>query len=122
MNKMPKSKFKIDEITLVLIVALLAMIISLNNRVDDSISNQPPEMEAEKIVNIILDEQTVSFASNGVINEDKLNAIRNMDYHDFKNHLGAKNDFCIYIEDENGNIILAKGSNKLSGDGIYCEE
>mgnify|MGYP001611350559 CR=1 FL=1 len=114
---MPKSNFKIDEITLVLIVAIIAMIVSINNEV-----NKPSEMEAEKITEIILDTPGMSFARCGVIDENKLEEIKNINYDDFKKSLDAKNDFCIYIEDGNGSIILAKGSSKLNRDGLYCRE
>ena len=113
---MPKSNFKIDEITFVLIVAFIAMIVGIYNK------TSKPEMEAGKITEVILDNHAISFASNGVIDENKLSQIRNMDYKEFKSYLNAKNDFCIYIEDGNGNIILAKGSSKLGNEGMHCRE
>ena len=109
-------KFKIDEITLVLIVALIAMAVSVQKGISG------PEMEAEKITAMILDNHKISFANNGVIDDAKLEKIESMDYYEFKKSLNAKSDFCVYIEDENGNVLLAKGSSKLSGNGIRCEE
>ena len=114
---MKTHKFKIDEITLILLVALLSIIISINKGVDVS-----PEIEIEKITAMILDDHELSFARNGVIDENKLIEIQNMDYYELKKSLKAKNDFCIYIEDEDGNIILSKGSSRINGDGIYCVE
>lgn len=111
-----KPKFKIDEIMLVLIVALIAMVVSIYNK------TSKPEMDAGKIAEIILDEHAISFVDNGVIDENKLKQIENIEYNQFKKYLNAKNDFCIYIEDGNGNILLAKGSSKLSRDGLYCRE
>lgn len=113
---MPKSKFKIDEILLVLIVVIIAMLAGIYNKI------KPAEMEAEKITEMILDGHSISFANNGIIDEGKLKEIQNMEYRDFKKSLNAKNDFCIYLEDENGNIILAKGSSKLNDNGLYCSE
>ena len=43
-----------------------------------------------------------------------------MDYKEFKAFIKAKNDFCIYIEDENGRIITAKGADKFNEDGMAC--
>ena len=114
---MPKSNFKIDEITLVLIVAFVAMIVVVYDKI-----NEPTKIEAEKITEMILDEHRISFASNSIVNESKLKEIQDMSYNDFRKSLNAKNDFCVYIEDENGKIILAKGSSKLSRDGLYCKE
>ena len=117
---MPKSKFKIDEITLVLIVVFIALIIGVYNKIP--YENQTRIMEAEKITEIILDNHKISFASNGVIDESKLREIRSMSYESFKKSLSIDNDFCILLEDANGNIILSKGSSKLNKDGIYCRE
>ncbi len=114
---MKKLNFKIDEIALILIVALLAMFISIHNKGNDSV-----EMKAEKITGLLLDNHGVSFANNGIIDGTKLAEIKNMDYYEFKDSINVKNDFCIYIEDENGNIILAKGSPKLAEYGIPCRE
>ena len=116
MPKVTKSNFKINEIMLVFIVAVISMIIVIYDKIDTN------EMEAEKITKMILNEHDISFANSGVIDENKLKEIQNMDYEDFKNSLNAKNDFCVYVEDENGNIILSKGSEKLISDGIPCME
>ena len=114
---MPKFNFKIDEILLVFIVAIISIVVVVFDKL-----NEPAEMEAEKITEMILNEHDISFANNGIVDENKLKEIQNMDYKDFKNSLKAKNDFCVYIEDENGNLLLAKGSSKLNGDGLNCEE
>jgi len=113
---MPKLNFKIDEIMLVLIAAVIAMIAVIYDKTGAN------ETEAEKITEMILDDHTISFANDGIVDENKLIEIQNMAYDDFKKSLKAKNDFCIYIEDENGNVILAKGSRKLDGDGLHCVE
>lgn len=111
---MPKSKFKIDELNLLIIVAVLAVIAAIYTGLNK------PAMEAEKITEMILDDHKASFANKGIVDEIKLGKIRDMDYEEFKKSLDAKNDFCVYIEDENGNVILAKGSGKLNSDGLNC--
>ncbi len=113
---MPKSKQKIDEITIVLIVALGILVISLS-----STDNKPDGIEAEKITAMILDDHAISFASGGIVDESKLQSVQNMPYADFKDTLNAKKDFCIYIEDGDGNVILVKGSSKLTRDGLHCK-
>lgn len=114
---MKKPNFKIDEIMIVLIVALLAVAVSLyeNNK-------KIAPLEAEKITGLILDDHDLSFAGGGVIDSDKLQQVQNMDYKQLKDQLNAKQDFCMYIEDEKGNIILAKGSPKLGQEGIVCSK
>ena len=114
---MPKPNFKIDEITLVLIVAVLAMLVSVYDRL-----NHTAQIEAEKITGIITDEHSISFASNGIVNEDKLQEFKKMDYVSLKNTLNVNNDFCINVVDGHGDLILSKGSSKFNGDGIVCRE
>ena len=115
--KKRKPRFKIDEMVLVFIVVFVSLFVGIYDKV-----TQSPTLVAEKITELILDEHYLSFANNGVIDENKLNEIKNMGYNDFKKSIKVKKDFCIYIEDENGNIILAKGSSKFNSDGIYCRE
>ena len=113
---MQKSKSRTDHITILAVIGVLAVIASIYTELNK------PEMEAEMITNMILDDHKASFASNGIVDETKLEKIKNMAYQDFKKSLNARNDFCVYIEDEKGNIILAKGSGRLNGDGLHCTE
>ena len=100
---------------LVFIVAVIAIIAVIYNKIGT-------DMDAEKITDMILDNHGASFANNGVIDENKLKEIQKMDYDELKDSINAKNDFCVYIEDENGGILLSKGSQKLNGDGTPCRE
>lgn len=114
---MKKPNFKIDEVAIVLIVALLAIAVSFYEQ-----NKKIGPIEAEKISGLFLDGHDISFASGGVINQNKLNQVQNMDYKELKNYLDAKQDFCMYLEDESGNIILAKGSPQLSNDDAACSK
>ena len=67
-----------------------------------------------------MDDHDLSFASGGVVNSDKLALIQKMDYDHLKDYLNVNSDFCLYLEDEKGEIILAKGSSKLNQDGLSC--
>ena len=109
------SKFKIDEITLVLIVAVIIIVISISQK-----SNQAAS-DAKNIMKVVLDDNSVALPNSFVIGQKELEKIQGMDYEQLKKYLNMKNDFCLYVEDENGNIIFAKGSSKLSRDGIYCK-
>ena len=42
-----------------------------------------------------------------------------MDYDSLKKSFKASRDFCIYIEDEKGNILLSKSAPSLNKDG-FC--
>lgn len=114
---MPKRRFKLDEIMLVLLVALIILAISIYSK-----ENKNRDIGAEEITLLLSGNNDASFINNGFINEDKLKEVQNMNYNEFKDSLNAKGDFCVYIEDEEGQIVLAKGSRKLNGNGIYCRE
>ena len=113
---MGKTNFKIDEVTIVLIVAVFVMIMGVYHD-----KNKNPEIDAEKITGLLMDDHEVSFASGGVVNPNKLAEIQKMDYAHLKGYLKVNKDFCLYLEDETGNVILAKGSSKLGRDGISCK-
>ena len=122
MKKNSKSKpknFNVDSVSLILLIVLLAVIIGLLTKPSET---KIGSLEAEKITEMIFDDHILSFATGGVIDEEKLEAIKRIDYNEFKKSLNIKNDFCIYLEDENGDIILSKGSSKLSEDGLDCRE
>lgn len=40
------------------------------------------------------------------INESRILELKNLSYDDLKRNLRIEGDFCIYVEDENGNVVL----------------
>lgn len=56
----------------------------------------------------------------GVLNKneidvDKLNELKNISYSELKQRLRTEGEFCIYMEDEQGNIVLINDSYKAIG-------
>lgn len=119
---MKKPNYKIDEVVWVFIVVVIVMLISVYEQ------NKPKTMEAEKITGLLLDDHALSIAYNGIVDKNKLQEIQSMDYEEFKKMLRIEGDVCIYIEDENGNIILindsyrAIGSPDINITGIPCSQ
>ena len=111
---MKKLNFKIDEINLVLIVAVVAIIFGVYQD-----RHNHPAFDAEKITGLLMDDHEISFAGGGVVNSNKLAEIQKMEYSQLKSYLKINNDFCMYLQDINGTIIISKGSKKLS-DGVAC--
>ena len=103
MKKIKKPNFKIDEVVLVLIVVAVAVGVSFYDR-----QNKPGSIGPENITDILMDGHSVSFVSGGVVDESRLTEVRKMSYEELKSYLNLKKDFCIYLEDGNGNIILSK--------------
>lgn len=117
-DKQPAKRlgFKIDEIFLIVIVAIVAVGVASYEK-----SKGVPPIEAEKITAMLLNEHGFSILNKGVVDEKKLNELKTMDYGQLKQELNVKKDFCIYMEDDAGRIILAKSSEKLFKDGSACK-
>ena len=106
-KKLSVKKYREFYIPLAFILAALIVALLIK-------SNKPERSDAEKI--------TETFLSNGkVIDGQKLQKIQKMDYSEIKKSINAKDDFCMYLEDDKGNVILAKGSSSLAEDGINCK-
>lgn len=110
-----KKKKKFNKKIYLVSIILIALILILFRKTPN-----PSTQAAEKIAEIVLDDHPFSIATNGVVNESKLKEFRNMDYEELKKSMNAKGDFCIYIEDIDGNLILEKGSSELQGKGAFC--
>ena len=49
------------------------------------------------------------------INISKLNQLKNLSYTDLKSQMGIGGDFCIYLEDDKGNVVIMNNSYKGIG-------
>jgi|TARA_B100001971_G_scaffold126941_1_gene116931 hypothetical protein len=59
--------------------------------------------EAETVINILTNEKTeASLLTQNSLTEEK---VENLDYDEIKNIIGVENDFCIFFEDINGNLV-----------------
>ena len=62
------------------------------------------------------------------INITKINELKNLSYEELKQRLRVEGDFCIYVEDENGNIVLLNnsykgiGSSSINISGTPCSQ
>ncbi len=59
-----------------------------------------------------------AFIDGNQIDTEKLVAFSRQDYKELQNSLGLINDFCIYLEDENGNIIPIDGMAGIGSDKV----
>ena len=57
----------------------------------------------------------LSIVANNQFNDSKAGELKNLAYNDLKKRLRIEGDFCIYLEDENGNVILINNSYKGIG-------
>ena len=77
------------------------------------------QQDAESIANELLSESSsLNIIQNGtIINEAKLQLHLNEDYPALKSSVRVEGDFCIYLEDQDGNIIYISQSPPVSGVG-----
>ena len=83
--------------------------------------------DAEFIAREILSEASpINVVENGVINETKLEQLVG-NYSKLKSRVRVLNDFCIYLEDQRGNVVYLKsggagvGSPKINISGVPCK-
>lgn len=112
--KKEKKKVKFNIVWLMLLAAFAFVLIVVYNK-NYKTSN---EHTAEEITSKILQNPSLSFVENGLINEEKLNRVKSMSYEEIKTSLKTQSDFCIYIEDEQGNIILSLGAPAWKENGV----
>ena len=72
--------------------------------------------EASNIIRTISSSNSLfQVLSNNQVNESRLGELKNMTYAELKRKLKVENDFCIYFEDEKGNLIPINNSYKGIG-------
>ena len=111
---MQKQKYWKDEVFLVLVVAVIAFLASIYEK-------EPEKINPEDITGIILKNNGIQLGDN-ILETKELDELQGMSYKNLKGYLKVSRDFCIYIEDEKGNVLLGKGSYKLNGGGLLCQE
>lgn len=57
----------------------------------------------------------LNIIENNALNITKMNQLKNISYEELKQMLRVQGDFCIYIEDEQGHIVLVNNSYKGIG-------
>lgn len=85
------------------------------------------EEDAEKLIGDIYSENpNVDLLDGNKINSTKAEDLLGMNYSDIKSQLNIRNDFCLYFEDENGNIIFINythsgiGSSSINVSNVSC--
>ena len=130
-----KVKAQIISIDVVLAIALfigiLIFFVYLGSDIFVPEKSSNPNEEAEDIMDKVLDRNGSRLVENSVVNESVLNDLRNEDYVNLKSELKVVSDFCIYFEDEEGNLMNLNnasqsgvrhgiGSEKINLSGVPC--
>lgn len=74
------------------------------------------KQEASTVIKQIASEDaTLKIVDNNEINISKINELKNMSYDELKRILRVEGDFCLYLEDDKGYVILINDSYKGVG-------
>lgn len=105
------------DILLAVIIFITVVLIVMSIISKDGVSQEKLEKEASYLAWCCQDEgKPFSFVVDGrVIDPNKLLAAREREYDILKQEVGAAYDFCIRIEDENGNIIYVNNTPLMIG-------
>lgn len=122
--------FSTDAIVAVaMFVIAVIMLYYLSGPATTSKQAEKLQSEAGKLPATLSSQQNLSsvFIQGSRIDEQKLREAINLSYDNLKSLLGVESDFCIYLEDENGNIVpmegkVGIGSPLASFSGKGCNE
>lgn len=103
----------IGVIIFMLVVAIFYALLSSSDE-EESIDGLRNDADAVIAISEGTDARSLGLIDqNGVIDNAKLDELCDLPYDEVKNRLGIESDFCIFIEDEDGNIIPCGTSNKI---------
>lgn len=81
------------------------------------------DKEGEFIVKTLeSDDPDIGIMEQNQIDNWQLEELVSMDYEDLKAKLGIRSDFCIFLEDENGNVVPIETSDGRYVNGIGSDE
>jgi len=93
----------------VFIVAFLSVYGLLN--ADKNTQTSELKEEASIVIKQVSSEDTnLRIIDGNQINESKLNELKNVNYDELKRKLRVAGDFCIYFEDDEGNLVIIGNS------------
>lgn len=131
MQKMKKGQtFSTDAIVaVVMFVIAVIMLYYLSGPATTNKQSEKLQSEAEKLPATLSSQQNLTsvFIQGSKIDEQKLRESINLSYDNLKSLLGVESDFCIYLEDENGNLVPMEekagiGSPLVNFSGKGCNE
>lgn len=99
---------------IIFIGAFFVIYTLLNANPNATLSNLKKDA-ANLIKQIAEEEAPIRVIDNNEVNESRLHELKNLSYDELKRMLRTEGDFCLYFEDEKGNIVLINNSYKGIG-------
>ena len=91
--------------------------------------NEKLRSESERLPTVLTSQQNISgvFIKGTKVDDQKLGEALNLSYESLKQLLGIQSDFCVYFEDEKGNVVPVRnkigiGSSLVNFSGKGCNE
>ena len=85
--------------------------------------------DANSIIKQVSSEgNSLNIVNKQEINLTKIGELKNLNYDELKSQLRVEGDFCIYIEDEKGNLVMINesyrgvGSQNINISGVPCSQ
>lgn len=108
---------------LLFIGAFFAVFFLVSNK--DTSTVQDLKKEAERISAEVNVNSNLSIVNGNTLNQSQVSRLINTSYDDRKRGLNTLHEFCIYFEDENGNLIKINGTNGIGSpliniSGVPC--
>lgn len=105
------------------IVAFFIIYAIVSGNTDGTEETESMSKQGEEILEKLLSEDSdLSVVSNGEINETKMENLLSQDYSDLKKEAGISDEFCVYLEDEDGNIIPIQSSAGIGWEEINLSD
>lgn len=99
----------------IIFIAAFFIFYTLLNPNQGSKASSLKEEASIVIKQVASEEAPLRIVDNEEINISRLNELKNLDYDELKRRLRIEGDFCIYLEDEKGNLVLINNSYKGVG-------
>jgi len=114
---MKSQAFSMD--IMIAFVIFIGTIFVFYSILSDRLSSKTGELGDEASVvldNIASEDSEVRITDGIIVNETKLEELLGMEYSEIKKKIKIENEFCIYLEDEDGNIIYISPENPTDPD------
>ena len=112
---------------IIFFVAFVIFYILIDSKPDEKVSNL--KRDASLVLKQIASNENIyKIVDGNELNISRLGQLKNTDYENLKRYLRINGDFCIYIEDEHGNLILINnsyrgiGSQNINLSGVPCSQ
>ena len=98
-------------LAIVIFMGIFFVVFAIFNQ-DSSEKAKNLQQEASIIIKQLSgSDKSLRIISNNQVNASKIEELKNLSYDELKSRLRIEGDFCIYFEDEKGNIVLINNSN-----------